>query len=136
MDSFQTIRVSEKLIQEIKLYIEQQNRQALIKLIQAVQPSDMADLIEHLDHEERLYLFDFFETGDAGEVLMEIESPVKEKIIRDLDNESISEIVRELESDDAVDVVGRRASGASGCCGHGGGRSDGVQQPGEDTHSA
>jgi len=43
----------------------------------------VADLIEYLEPE------------GAGKILIEIEPPVQERIIKDLDNQAISEIVQE-----------------------------------------
>ncbi len=106
MSSFQTVTVDENLIREIKGYIRQEDRQTLIKLINEIRPADMADLIEYLDPDERLFVFKLLEPEGAGEVLMEVEAPVQESIISDLDNQAVSEIVEELDSDDAADIVG------------------------------
>ena len=46
------------------------------------------------------------EPDGAGEVLVEIETPVQERILKDLDNQAITEIVQGLDSDDAADLVG------------------------------
>lgn len=98
--------INEKLIEGVKTSIEKKNRPFLMELIDDLRPADVADLIEHLSPQERLYIFDSLEPEGAGEVLVEIEAPVQERIISDLDNRSISEIVAELDSDDAADLVG------------------------------
>ncbi len=98
--------ISEKLIEDVKDSVKERNSQFLMKLIDDMRPADVADLIEHLNREERLYLFELLEPEGAGEVLLEIEPPVQERIISDLDNQVISEIVHELDSDDAADLVG------------------------------
>jgi magnesium transporter len=98
--------VDGKLVDDVKTSIKEKNVNFLMKLIDEMRAADLADLIEHLNSEERLYLFEFMEPKGAGDVLVEIESPVQESILDDLDNEAISEIVRELDSDDAADLVG------------------------------
>jgi len=98
--------LSEKLIEDVKGSIKQDNRQFLMKLIDDMRAADVADLLEHLDPDERLYVFELLEPEGAGEILVEIEGPVQERIISDLDNQAISEIVQELDSDDAADLVG------------------------------
>jgi magnesium transporter len=75
-------------------------------LIDDARPADVADLIEHLNPDERLFVFKLLEPEGAGEVLVEIEPPVQDRILKDLDNQAISEIVEELDSDDAADLVG------------------------------
>ena len=98
--------ISEKLIQDVKGSIREKNQQFLKKLMDEMRPADLADLIEHLDREERLHIFDFLEPKGAGDVLVEMEAPVQESILDRLDNRAISEIVQELDSDDAADLVG------------------------------
>jgi magnesium transporter len=98
--------ISEKLIQDVKDSIRENNQQFLKKLIDELRPADLADLIEHLDREERLHIFDFLEPKGAGDVLVEMEAPVQESILDELDNRAISDIVQELDSDDAADLVG------------------------------
>ncbi|OPX37940.1 MAG: magnesium transporter [Desulfobacteraceae bacterium 4484_190.2] len=95
-----------KLIEEVKRFADQGNRQGLKKLIDDMRAADLADLIEHLDPEERLFIFKLLEPDGAGDVLVEIETPVQERILKDLDNQAITEIVQGLDSDDAADLVG------------------------------
>ena len=106
MAAFKTIATNGKLIEEVKHFAEQGNRQGLKKLIDDMRAADLADLIEHLDPEERLFVFNLLEPDGAGEVLVEIETPVQERILKDLDNQAITEIVQGLDSDDAADLVG------------------------------
>ena len=106
MAAFKTIAIDGKLIEEVKHFAEQGNRQGLKKLIDDMRAADLADLIEHLDREERLFVFNLLEPDGAGEVLVEIETPVQERILKDLDNQAITEIVQGLDSDDAADLVG------------------------------
>jgi len=98
--------INEKIVGEVKSAISEKNQKYILKLIEDMRAADLADLIEHLDSDERLYIFTLMEPEGAGEVLVEIEGPVQESIISELDNEAISEIVQELDSDDAADIVG------------------------------
>ncbi|MBL7174888.1 MAG: magnesium transporter [Desulfobacteraceae bacterium] len=98
--------INEKLIEDVKGSIREKDREFLMKLTDEMRPADLADLIEHLDTDERLFVFKLFEPEGAGEILVEIESPVQEHILDTLDNKAISEIVEELDSDDAADLVG------------------------------
>ena len=106
MAAFKTIAIDGKLIEEVKHFAEEGNRQGLKKLIDDMRAADLADLIEYLDPEERLFIFNLLEPDGAGEVLVEIETPVQERILKDLDNQAITEIVQGLDSDDAADLVG------------------------------
>ena len=98
--------ITEEYIEEVKDAIREKSKQFLEKLIDESRPADLADLIEHLDREERLHIFEFLEPKGAGDVLVELEAPAQGGILDELDNEVISEIVQELDSDDAADLVG------------------------------
>lgn len=65
MSTFKTVTVDDKLIQDIKAHIGQKNRPALTKLIDDIRPSDMVELIEHLDPDERLCIFELLEPKDV-----------------------------------------------------------------------
>ena len=78
MTTIETQIISEKLIDDVKDSIKGQNSQSLQNLIDGMRAADVADLIEHLNPDERLYLFDILEPEGAGEVLVEIEAPVHE----------------------------------------------------------
>jgi len=103
---FRTRAIDGKLVDEVKSFIDQGNSGALTKLLEDTRAADVADLIEHLKPDERLFIFKLLEPEGAGEVLVEIEPPVQGRILKDLDSQAISEIVQELDSDDAADVVG------------------------------
>ena len=106
MSTYQIVLIDEKLIETVKTLIQQEDRPALLKLMDETRAADTADLIEHLDPDERLFVFKLLDPEGAGDVLVEIEASVQESIISDLDNQAISEIVEELDSDDAADIVG------------------------------
>ena len=106
MSAFKTRAIDGKLLEEVHYLTAQENRQGLKKLIDDMRAADLADLIEHLDPDERLFMFKLLEPEGAGEVLVEIETPVQERILKGLDNQAISEIVEGLDSDDAADLVG------------------------------
>ncbi len=99
-------QVSEKLIDKAKEFIAREDENSLNRLLEEMMPADVADLIEHLNSDERLFIFNVLEPGGAGDVLVEIEPPVQGRILEDLDNKALTKIVQGLESDDAADLVG------------------------------
>jgi magnesium transporter len=98
--------LTEDLIEDVKASIQENRTPHLKALIDEMRAADVADLVEHLDHDERLIIFELLKPEGAGEVLLEMEPPVQERILSDLDDEAIKEIVEELDSDDAADLVG------------------------------
>ncbi len=106
MTAFKTRTIEARLIDEVKALIELDKLDALKKLVAEMRPADVADLIEHLAANERIVIFRLLEPEGAGDVLVEIEPPVQERILKGLDSQAISEIVAEMDSDDAADLVG------------------------------
>lgn len=106
MPVLRTPAVNAELIEAVMDSIARKDRTELRRHIDALRPADMADLIEHLDPDERMFVFDLLEPEGAGDVLVEIEPPVQESILEDLENDVLTEIVQGLESDDAADLVG------------------------------
>jgi magnesium transporter len=104
--AFKAETIDGKLVEDVKGLIGQGNRQGLNRLIASMRAADVADLVEHLEPDERLYIFKLLEPEGAGEVLVKIEPPVQGLILKDLDNQAISEIIEGLDSDDAADLVG------------------------------
>jgi magnesium transporter len=103
---FEARPVDGRLLEEVKRLVDQQDSLTLKALLEQMRPADVADVIEHSGREEGLLIFRLLEPEGAGEVLMEIEAPVRERILKDLDSKAISQIVEVLNSDDAADVVG------------------------------
>jgi magnesium transporter len=98
--------LSEELISLVRTLTKEKNHESLKELLDEMRPADVADLIEHLDQDERLFIFELLKPEGAGEVLLEMEAPVQERILGDLDNQIIMKIIQELDSDDAADLVG------------------------------
>ncbi len=98
--------LNDEFIGSIKKAVCDKDMEVLSRLIDELAAADVADLIEHLDKEERMTVFDLLEPEGAGEVLVEIEPPLQGSILDNLDNQALMEIVKELDSDDAADLVG------------------------------
>ncbi len=93
------------LLDKIRNMIQQKAYPDLESLITEPHPADLADLIEHLDGDERLNVFNFLSPERAGEVLKELSSPIQENLTNELDDKKVAQILNELNSDDATDII-------------------------------
>ncbi len=76
-------------------------------LVEKVHPSDLADILEDLDEEERLRLIGLLPASTAGETLAEMEEVEHpEELLAQLEPERIAEVVEEMPDDDAADLIG------------------------------
>jgi magnesium transporter len=95
----------ETLLDSIRSRIEEKAYPDLERLITEIHPADIADLLEHLEDDERLSVFKLLTPEVAGEVLIEASPPIQESLTSELDDQTIAHILNELDSDDATDIV-------------------------------
>jgi magnesium transporter len=74
-------------------------------LLDPMHPADVADLIEQLDAAERRALVALWGRAIDGDLLSEIDERIREEMMEDLAPEVLAGAVRELDTDDIVDIV-------------------------------
>ena len=82
-----------------------QNTVALDALLTPLHPADIADLLEQIDQRDRAALLLLWKDGMDGDILSELGDDLREEVIDALGPLELAEAVRELESDDVVDLV-------------------------------
>lgn len=92
-------------IERVQEWIEQGNPSALLTQLRALHPADVAQLIDHLDEEEREYVFPLLDSQMASDVLPDLDDSTREDLLEDLDEQKLTQIVDEMEPDEAADVV-------------------------------
>ncbi|TDL75975.1 magnesium transporter [Palleronia sediminis] len=78
---------------------------ALTALMAPLHPADIADLLEQLDEGARHRLIDLYGHEFDGDILSELDDSIREDVIAALSPAVLGEAVRELESDDVVDLL-------------------------------
>lgn len=74
-------------------------------LIHALQPAEIADLLESLPPSKRKLLWNHIELKDEGDVLLEVGDDVRESLLKDLDTAELIAITENLDVDDLADFV-------------------------------
>ena len=77
----------------------------LDELFEPFHAADIADFIEQIDSADRKALIAIWAGGIDGEILSELEESVREEVIDFLAPDALAEAVRDMESDDVVDLV-------------------------------
>jgi magnesium transporter len=77
----------------------------LAELLEPLHGADIADLLEQVDDETRVELVRLYGREFDGEILTELDEGIREEVIAALQPEVLSEAVRELETDDVVDLI-------------------------------
>ena len=97
--------LDEARVAAIRLAVATGDGDRLRELFDPLHPADIADLLEQLEGGERREIL--LLAGDLidGEVLSELEEDMRESVIDFLPQEQLAEAVRDLESDDVVDLL-------------------------------
>ncbi|MGR3662823.1 MAG: magnesium transporter [Paracoccaceae bacterium] len=74
-------------------------------LMEPLHAADIADLLEQVSEAERHAILHHYSTDFEGEVLSELDEGLREEVIETLHPQVLANAVRELESDDVVDLI-------------------------------
>jgi sporulation protein YlmC with PRC-barrel domain len=75
------------------------------KLIEEMHPADLADIVEHLGHEDRAAIFKTVDAETAAELLSEVDPDMQAGIIESLDADTAADILEEMDPSEAADVL-------------------------------
>ncbi len=84
--------------------VEAGNAEALSMLLEPLHAADIADILEQIGPSERQALLALWQGGIDGDILSEIDDSIREEVIEALPDEVVAEAVRELDTDDVVDI--------------------------------
>jgi magnesium transporter len=97
----------EQALEQVLGLLAARDYESLREALQGVHASDLADLLEHLEDEERLSLFQHLPSDVAADALAEMEEVERPgELLLQLEPERAAEIVHEMADDDAADVIG------------------------------
>ena len=85
--------------------VEAGARDELISLMEPMHAADIADLLEQISSADRYALIELYGVEFDGDILSELDESIREDVISALRPEVLAEAVRELESDDVVDLL-------------------------------
>jgi magnesium transporter len=96
---------SQELLQNIKAALAEADIPQVEALIEPLHPADVADLIEHLDPEERRLFLEITKHVIEAETISHLEDTLREEVVDQMEPEELAEMVSELDSDDAVEIL-------------------------------
>ncbi len=77
----------------------------LTELMEPLHAADIADLLEQISSFERTKLIRLYDREFDGEILSELDESIREEVIGILKPEVLSDAVRDMDSDDVVDLI-------------------------------
>jgi magnesium transporter len=93
------------LLQQIEILLEDPDKAQLQQLLVDRRTSDIAEIVELLDDEQRRIIFDVLEKPTAAEVLEKVDEATRGAIFDLLTAGEIKTIISELDPDDAADLI-------------------------------
>ncbi len=89
----------------IRAAVEAGDAPLLTALMEPLHAADIADLLEQIDEDERKALVTLYGREFDGEILSELDEGIRDEVISYLQPDVLADAVRELESDDVVDLL-------------------------------
>jgi len=93
------------LLQQIEILLQADNTSALAELLRYQRSSDIAEVIELLDNDQRRIIFNVLQKPVSAEVLEKVYEATRAEIFDLLREDEIKDIVAELDLDDAADLL-------------------------------
>ena len=100
-----TFELSKEIIQENSQLISSKKNKEIKKIVDGIHYADLAEIINELDFDQRIYLIKLIDSDKTSDVLTEVDEDVREKILEALSVKEIAGEIKELDSDDAVDIL-------------------------------
>ncbi|AWM86725.1 magnesium transporter [Microvirga sp. 17 mud 1-3] len=97
--------VDSAFLEAVSLAIRTSDKERLQHLVDDFHESDLGDLIEALEPEDRPRLIELLGSAFDFTALTEVDDAVREEILEELETATVAEGVRDLDSDDAVTIL-------------------------------
>ena len=94
-----------KAVAAILETVEAGDQAHLTQLMEPLHAADIADLLEQIDGADRAALIRLYGQEFDGEILSELDESIREDVISILSPQVLTQAVRELDSDDVVDLI-------------------------------
>jgi magnesium transporter len=93
------------LLQQVEIFLEAEGGSGLKSLLAEQRSSDIAEVVELLDNEQRRIIFNVLDKPTSAEVLEKVNEATRAEIFDFLREDEIKDIVAELDLDDAADLL-------------------------------
>ena len=94
-----------KAVQMIVSAVDAGDTALLTALMDPLHPADIADLLEQIDVVDREALIRLYGREFDGEILSELDDSIRDSVIEMLSPQVLTQAVREMDSDDVVDLI-------------------------------
>lgn len=96
---------SEELLENVSAALSAGDIALVESLIEPLHPADVADLIEHLEPEQRKLFLDITRHALEPETISHLDESLRDEVVDQMAPAELAEMVTELDTDDAVDLL-------------------------------
>ena len=89
----------------VESLVHKQNLHELQKKLDALQPADVAYILEALPLEQRLDVWELVKAERDGEILLEVSDAVRQTLIADMDSDELLAAAEQLDTDELADLA-------------------------------
>ena len=100
------IDVDDELMDDLEDLVRSRSDFLILNILQDLYPADIANIINRVDTSEAEYIFKLIPMETASEVILELDETHREHLLQTMSQPRLTELVGEMESDDAADIVG------------------------------
>lgn len=97
--------ITDRLVSDVLDAVQEGDGEKVNFLLESLHPADVAHLLEQIDKRDRRDLLMVWPGGMDGDILSELDERLREEVIQLLAPAELAEAVRDLESDDVVNLV-------------------------------
>ena len=99
------IELDQPRLKLVRTALDERDSMALDDLLEPLHGADIADILEQITELERATLIELWSGNIDGEILSELDESLREEILAALPAEDVADAVRELDTDDVVDLI-------------------------------
>ncbi|PLL12588.1 magnesium transporter [Tabrizicola sp. TH137] len=99
------IELDDARVEAIRAAVSAGDRALVLGLVEPLHAADIADFLEQIDAGERREFLALYSGAFGGDLLSEIDETIREEVIAALPAEVVAEAVRDLDTDDVVDIL-------------------------------
>lgn len=95
----------EEILENLLDLIKTEQINFALPVLADLHPSDVAEIISHLEEQDRRVIFNLLPPQQASDVLVELGENAMEDVLEEMDSRKIARMVNEMDSDDAADII-------------------------------
>ncbi len=98
--------LTREFLDELKGLIENQDKEAVSKILEELHPADIAELYQELNIDEAKYIYFLLDDDKAADVIIELDENDRLRFLKALPSDVIARrFIDKMDSDDAADVI-------------------------------